>query len=65
MKKGNLFTILFFLFWFGFLTVAAYICIRDKQYGMLLYSGIFCSFITKEFSLGKPNTNKPKYTRIQ
>ena len=41
MKKGNLFTILFFLFWFGFLTVAAYICIRDKQYGMLLYSGIF------------------------
>lgn len=28
----------FFLFWFGFLTVAAYLCIRDKSFGMLAFS---------------------------
>lgn len=28
----------FFLFWFGFLTVVAYICIRDKKLGMLAFS---------------------------
>ncbi len=43
--KNNLFhklyTILFFLFWFGFLIFAAYICLRDENYGMLLYSGLF------------------------
>ncbi len=26
------------LFWFGFLVVAVYICIRDKNYGMLIYT---------------------------
>ena len=35
------FAIGFFIFWFGFLAVAAYICLRDKQYGLLLYSFIF------------------------
>lgn len=38
---GKIFAISFFLFWFGFLVVAAYICLRDKQYGLLLYSIIF------------------------
>lgn len=28
----------FFLFWFGFLMAAAYICIRDKNFGMLAFS---------------------------
>lgn len=37
----KLYTIIFFLFWFGFLIFAAYICIRDENYGMLLYSGLF------------------------
>lgn len=43
--KNNLFhkifIIIFFLFWFGFLIFAAYICLRDENYGMLLYSGLF------------------------
>ena len=43
--KNNLFhkifTIIFFVFWFGFLIFAAYICLRDENYGMLLYSGLF------------------------
>lgn len=38
---SKIFAISFFLFWFGFLVVAAYICLRDKQYGLLLYSTIF------------------------
>lgn len=37
----KIFVIGFFLFWFGFLAVAAYICLRDKEYALLLYSGIF------------------------
>lgn len=37
----KLYTIIFFLFWFGFLIFSAYICLRDKNYGMLLYSGLF------------------------
>ena len=28
----------FLLFWFGFLAVAAFICIRDQSYGMLLFT---------------------------
>lgn len=36
--KNKYFTIGFLLFWFGFLIAAAYTCIRDKNYGMLLYT---------------------------
>ena len=39
MKR--IFRICFFLFWFGFLGLGAYTCIRDKNYGMLLYLSIF------------------------
>jgi len=42
MKKGNflskLFTIAFLLYWFGFLITAVFVCIRDKDYGMLLFT---------------------------
>ena len=42
MKKGNflrkLFTIAFLLYWFGFLVTAVFVCIRDKDYGMLLFT---------------------------
>ena len=34
----RLFAAGFFLFWFGFLTVAGYISLRDNQPGMLLFS---------------------------
>ena len=34
----KLFTIGFFLFWFGFLIVGAYVCLRDKNYGLLLFT---------------------------
>lgn len=34
----KLFTIGFLLFWFGFLGVAAFICLRDKSYSMLLFT---------------------------
>ena len=34
----KLFILGFLLFWFGFLSVAAFICIRDKSYGMLLFT---------------------------
>ena len=62
--KNNLFhkifTIIFFLFWFGFLIFAAYICLRDENYGMLLYSGLFLIagivFAKKKLF----NTNKKK-----
>jgi len=43
----------FFLFWFGFLLAAGYIAVRDRHYGMLLYSvpfwlaGIF--FLKRKF----------------
>ena len=65
--KNNLFhkiyTIIFFLFWFGFLIFAAYICIRDENYGMLLYSGLFwivgTIFAKKKLFPGK--TKKHKY----
>lgn len=51
----KLFVIGFLLFWFGFLSVAAYICIRDKCYGMLLFTLPFWVvgfFITKNKLLG-------------
>ena len=38
---SKLFAMGFFIFWFGFLIFAAYICLRDENYVMLLYSGIF------------------------
>lgn len=42
MKKGSflskLFTVAFLLYWFGFLIVAVFVCIRDKDYGMLLFT---------------------------
>lgn len=42
MKKGNffskLFTVAFLIYWFGFLIAAVFVCIRDKDYGMLLFT---------------------------
>lgn len=52
----KLFTIGFLLFWFGFLGVAAFICLRDKSYGMLLFTLPFWVvgfFIIKNKLLGK------------
>ena len=46
----------FLLFWFGFLAVAAFICIRDQSYGMLLFTLPFWVvgfFIGKNKLLGK------------
>lgn len=61
--KNNLFhkifTIIFFLFWFGFLIFAAYICLRDENYGMLLYSGLFW-IVGIIFARKKLFNNKPK-----
>ena len=34
----KLFTIGFFLFWFGVLIVGAYVCLREKNYGLLLFT---------------------------
>lgn len=34
----TLFAAGFFLFWFGFLAVAAYLALRDRQYGLLAFS---------------------------
>ncbi len=36
--KNKYFTIGFLLFWFGFLIAAAGICVRDKNYSMLLFT---------------------------
>lgn len=46
----------FLLFWFGFLAVAGYISVRDKQYGLLLFLVPFFLigiFVTKNKLLGK------------
>ena len=46
----------FLLFWFGFLAVAGYHSIRDKQYGLLIFLVPFCLigiFIMKNKLLGK------------
>lgn len=57
---SKLYTIGFLLFFMGFIVVAAYVCIRDKNFGMLLYlipfliAGIF---IIKN-RLFKSNKNK-------
>ncbi len=34
----TMFAVGFLLFWFGFLTVAVYLCIRDKNYALLLFT---------------------------
>lgn len=55
----KLFVIGFLLFWFGFLSVAAYICLRDKSYGMLLFTLPFWVvgfFIVKNKLLGKKSS---------
>lgn len=75
LKKGKwvtafhkLFILGFLLFWFGFLAVAAYTCIRDKRYGMLLFTlpfWVIGFFVTKNKLLGikgkpgKKNTASP------
>ena len=46
----------FLLFWFGFLAVAGYISVRDKQYGLLIFLVPFFLigiFVTKNKLLGK------------
>ena len=48
----------FLLFWFGFLAVASYIAIRDKQYSLLFLIVPFSAvgfFVTKNKLLGKNN----------
>ena len=35
---SKLYTIGFLLFWFGFLSVAAFLCIRDENYNTLLFT---------------------------
>ena len=35
---SKLYTIGFLLFWFGFLSVAAFLCVRDKNYSTLLFT---------------------------
>jgi len=52
----KLFIIGFLLFWFGFLSVAVFICLRDKSYGMLLFTLPFWVvgfFLVKNKLLGK------------
>ncbi len=47
----KLFAAGFFLFWFGFLAIACYICLRDNQLNLLLFSIPFWLagfFITKK-----------------
>lgn len=59
----KLFKIGFFLFWFGFLAVADYICIRDKNYDLLIFSLLFwiagIYFIKKKL-FDKGENNQPK-----
>lgn len=52
----KLFILGFLLFWFGFLAVAVFLSIRDKRYGMLLFTLPFWVvgfFIVKNKLLGK------------
>lgn len=58
----KLFTIGFLLFWFGFLIVGAYVCLRDKTYGLLLFTIPFWLigiFIIKRQLLNMKPKNKP------
>lgn len=61
---SKLFVVGFLLFWFGFLVVAGYICIRDKNYSMLLFSvpfwfaGIYI-IKNKLLNIKRKKDNKP------
>lgn len=65
MVFHKLFILGFLLFWFGFLTVAAFICIRDKSYGLLVFTlpfWVIGFFLVKNKLLGKKgrkNTASP------
>lgn len=68
---SKIFAMGFFVFWFGFLIFAAYICFRDKHYSILLFSGIFwvagILFAKKRFFKTKenrPKTGIPPYAII-
>ena len=55
----KLFVIGFLLFWFGFLSVAVFICLRDKSYGMLLFTlpfWVIGFFVVKNKLLGKKSS---------
>lgn len=61
----KLFILGFLLFWFGFLAAAAFISIRDKRYGMLLFTLPFWVvgfFITKNKLLGIKGKQSKKDT---
>lgn len=64
----KLFILGFLLFWFGFLAVAAFICIRDKSYGMLLFTLpfwfvggylVWSKLLGKKWKPGKKSTSSP------
>lgn len=58
----KLFILGFLLFWFGFLAFAAFLSIRDKSYGMLLFTLPFWVvgfFLVKNKLLGKKSTSSP------
>jgi len=57
----KLFVIGFLLFWFGFLSVAVFICLRDKSYGMLLFTlpfWVIGFFVVKNKLLGKKSSKE-------
>ena len=57
----------FLLFWFGFLMVAGFIAIRDRQYSLLLLIVPFSLvgfFVTKNKLLGKKNRKNPSPFRF-
>lgn len=52
----KLFVLGFLLFWFGFLSVAAFVCLRDKSYSILLFTlplWVVGFFIARNKLLGK------------
>lgn len=58
----KLFTLGFLLFWFGLLIVGAYVCLRDKNYGLLLFTIPFWLigiFIIKRYLLNMKPKTKP------
>ena len=57
----------FLLFWFGFLAVAGFLTIRDKQYSLLFLIVPFSMvgfFVTKNKLLGKKNRKNPSPFRF-
>lgn len=58
----KLFAAGFFLFWFGFLAIAAYLCIRDKNYSLLVFSIPFwvvgVCFAKNRLFRGKPKKKR-------